>query len=101
VLGADARVRALWVHGSVARGEADADSDLDVIAAVAEDALASFGDDWRARIDAVTPTVMARRFPGPGGSLLSITPNGERLDMWIEAAGDVATSRTARSPTPR
>lgn len=92
VLADDRRVRALWVHGSVARGEADADSDLDVIAAVADDALESFGDAWRTRIDAVTPTVMARRFPGPGGSLLSITPDGERLDMWIEAAGDVATS---------
>jgi hypothetical protein len=54
--------------------------------------LESFGRDWRARIDAITPTVMARRFPGPGGSLLSITPDGERLDMWIEGQSDVATS---------
>jgi hypothetical protein len=92
VCSADERVRALWVHGSVARGEADADSDLDVIAAVADDALEAFGDDWRGRIDAITPTVMARRFPGPGGSLLTITPGGERLDMWIEAAGDVSAS---------
>ena len=39
VLGADRRVEAMWVHGSVARGDADALSDLDVIVAVADDDL--------------------------------------------------------------
>jgi hypothetical protein len=92
VLGADPRVEAMWVHGSVARGDADALSDLDVIVAVADDDLTGFGDEWRARLDAITPTVMARRFPGPGGSLLSITPGCLRLDMWIEGAADVPTS---------
>ena len=40
---ADDRVRALWVHGSVGRGEADPSSDLDLILAVADDA---FDDLW-------------------------------------------------------
>ena len=92
VLGADPRVEAMWVHGSVARGDADALSDLDIIVAVADDELTGFGDEWRARLDAITPTVMARRFPGPGGSLLSITPECLRMDMWIEGAADVPTS---------
>ncbi len=92
VLAADSRVQAMWVHGSVARGDADALSDLDIIAAVSDDALTDFGDDWCARLDAITPTVMARRFPGPGGSLLSITPECLRMDMWIEAATEVPTS---------
>ena len=60
--------------------------------AVADDDLTGFGDEWRARLDAITPTVMARRFPGPGGSLLSITPECLRMDMWIEGAADVPTS---------
>ena len=92
VLEADSRVEAMWVHGSVARGDADALSDLDIIVAVSDDALTDFGDDWRVRLDAITPTVMARRFPGPGGSLLSITPECLRMDMWIEGAADVPTS---------
>ena len=92
VLGGDQRVEAMWVHGSVARGDADALSDLDIIVAVADDDLTSFGDEWRARLDAITPTVMARRFPGPGGSLLSITPECLRMDMWIEGAAEVPTS---------
>ena len=104
VLGADPRVEAMWVHGSVARGDADALSDLDIIVAVADDDLTGFGDEWRARLDAITPTVMARRFPGPGGSLLSITPECLRMDMWIEGAADVphvGGPRPARGVRPR
>jgi len=42
VLGADERVRALWLSGSLARGVADAASDLDLIVAVADDELDGF-----------------------------------------------------------
>ena len=92
VLSADERVQAAWLHGSVARGDADALSDVDMIVAVADDGLASFGEDWRERLAAITPTVMARRFPGPSGSWLAITPDCERFDLWVEAAGAVPTS---------
>ena len=92
VLDADPRVEAMWVHGSVARGDADALSDLDIIVAVADDGLTGFGDEWRARLDAITPTVMARRFPGPGGSLLSITPRVPPHGHVDRGAADVPTS---------
>jgi hypothetical protein len=88
----DPRVRAAWVHGSVARGEADAVSDLDVIIAVADEQLPEFASGWRARLDAITPTVMARPSFGNTGSWLAITPTCERFDLWVEPASQVASS---------
>ena len=43
----DRRVRAAWVTGSVARGETDALSDLDLFIVVADDATADFVDNRR------------------------------------------------------
>lgn len=92
VLEVDHRVRGAWVHGSVARQEADEVSDLDVIVAVADDHLPVFGAEWRERLHAITPTVMARPTFGFGGSWLSITPECLRFDMWVEPTSAVATS---------
>jgi hypothetical protein len=92
VFSADQRVRAAWVHGSLARGDGDALSDLDVIVAVDDTALDEFGAGWRERLAEITPTVMARRFFGPGGSWLAITPTCQRFDLWVEAASEVAAS---------
>jgi hypothetical protein len=92
VFDADDRVRAAWVHGSLARGDGDALSDLDVIVAVDDAALDEFAAGWRERLADITPTVMARRFFGPGGSWLAITPECLRFDVWVEAASEVETS---------
>lgn len=92
VLEADERVRAAWVHGSLARGEGDALSDLDVIVAVDDDTLVEFGASWRERLDAITPTVMARKSFGDAGSWLSITPSCQRFDFWAEPVANVAES---------
>ena len=46
VFTADERVRALWLSGSLGRGDADAMSDLDLIVAVADDALPDFAAQW-------------------------------------------------------
>ena len=43
----DCRVRAAWILGSVARGEDDALSDLDLFIVVADDAIAEFIDNRR------------------------------------------------------
>ena len=43
----DCRVRAAWIMGSVARGEDDALSDLDLFIVVADDAIAEFIDNRR------------------------------------------------------
>ena len=44
---ADERVRAMWLSGSLGRGDADAMSDLDLIVAVADDALPEFAAQWQ------------------------------------------------------
>ena len=92
VVRSDPRVRAAWVHGSVARGDADEVSDLDVIVAVADDDIPAFGAGWRGRLDEVTPTVMARPSHGTSGSWLAVTPACQRLDLWVEPASSVASS---------
>jgi hypothetical protein len=88
----DRRVRAAWVHGSVARGDADEVSDLDAIVAVADDDIPAFAAGWRDRLDEVTPTVMARASHGTSGSWLAITPACQRFDLWVEPASSIASS---------
>jgi Polymerase beta, Nucleotidyltransferase len=92
VLGRDQRIRAAWVHGSIARGDADEVSDLDVIIAVADKDMPAFAAGWRDRLDEVTPTVMARPSFGTTGSWLAITPTCQRFDLWVEPASGVASS---------
>jgi hypothetical protein len=92
VVGSDPRVRAAWAHGSVARGDADEVSDLDVIIAVADDEVPAFAAGWRDRLKQITPTVMARPSFGATGSWLSITPACQRFDLWVEPASRVSSS---------
>jgi predicted nucleotidyltransferase len=89
---ADARVRALWLGGSLARGDADAASDLDLLVAVADDAHAEFARDWRAWLARIAPTVIARPLPFLPGSFYSVTPGGERLDVVVEPASKLAAT---------
>jgi hypothetical protein len=88
----DARVRALWLGGSLARGDADAASDLDLLLAVADDAHAEFARDWRAWLARITPTLIARPQPFLPGSFYSVTTGGERLDVVVEPAARLATT---------
>ena len=59
VFAADQRVRAMWLSGSLGRGDADAMSDLDLIVAVADDALPEFAASWRDWLARITPTLIA------------------------------------------
>lgn len=89
---ADDRVRAMWLGGSLGRGDADRMSDLDVLLAVDDDSLPAFAGEWRTWLAAVTPTVVARALPFLPGSLYSVTPGRERLDVVVEAVSAVPTS---------
>jgi hypothetical protein len=97
VLGADARVLAAWASGSVARGVADAHSDLDLLVATRDESCASFGDSWSTWLAAITETVLARRIPGVRG-LYAVTPDWLRLDVVWEPRAALAASpfRTRR-----
>jgi len=89
---ADERVRAMWLSGSLGRGDADAISDLDVLLAVDDGELSGFADEWREWLAAITPTLIARTLPFAQGSLYAVTPERLRLDIVSEPASRVAHS---------
>jgi hypothetical protein len=84
VLGADTRVRALWVSGSLARSDADQSSDLDLIATVRDADFGAVASSWRDWLAKITPTVLARQIPFLEGSFYSLTPGCERFDLVLE-----------------
>ncbi|MBM7789501.1 aminoglycoside 6-adenylyltransferase [Tenggerimyces flavus] len=90
----DERIRALWLSGSLARGDADAGSDLDVLLAVADDDRDGFAENWREWLATITPTLIARPLTFAPGSFYSLTRDCERLDVVVE------TVTTARTTTP-
>jgi predicted nucleotidyltransferase len=92
VLGADDRVRALWLSGSLARGAGDAASDLDLVLAVADDDHETFAASWEEWLAAITPTVLAKPLPFAPGSFFAVTPERDRLDVVVERAGATADS---------
>ena len=92
VLGADERVRAVWLSGSVARGDADAGSDLDFIVTVADEDHASFAGEWERWLAAITDTVFAKPLTFAPGSFYSVTPDWHRLDVVVERVSDLSHS---------
>jgi hypothetical protein len=96
VLTADERVRALWVHGSVGRDEADASSDLDLILAVADEPYDELWAAWPEWLAQITPTVIARPLPWIPGILYALTPGCLRLDLVAERVSAVPTSGFGR-----
>lgn len=97
VFAADTRVQALWLSGSLARGDADAHSDLDLLVATTDDGHASFTEAWEAWLASITPTVLAKRIPGITG-LYAVTPEWLRIDVVWEPRGALARTffRTRR-----
>jgi hypothetical protein len=92
---ADDRVRAMWVHGAMARDATDAGSDLDVSLAVRDDDFAAFAAGWETWLAAITPTVTARKISD--GSFYALTPTCERFDVISEPVSMLpATGLTRR-----
>jgi len=89
---ADARIRAAWLGGSVARGEADAGSDLDVLLAIDDDLFDDFAAGWRDWLAAVSPTLLAQELPGMPGSFAATTVACLRLDVVTEPVSSLETS---------
>jgi len=90
----DDRVRAMWLHGAIGRGQADAGSDLDVSVTVRDDDFDEFAGEWREWLAAITPTLTAR--PIAPGSFYALTPTCERLDVIAERVSDLPGTRIAR-----
>jgi len=89
VLGADPRVRAIWLAGALGRGAADAASDLDFAIAVPDTDFVAFGAEWREWLAAITPTLVARELPGRPGSFYALTPTCERFDVVTERVSEL------------
>jgi len=87
VLEADARVRALWLAGSVGRGVADAGSDLDLVVTVAS--RDGFEDP---AVWAVLDPLITTPIPGLPGCFAFTTRDGLRVDVVLETPDDVAGS---------
>src|SRR5262245_9784858 len=81
VLAEEPAVRALWISGSLARGDGDAFSDLDLLLAVADADFDAFAGRWKEWLARITPTVLARAIPFLPGSCYTLTPACERLDV--------------------
>jgi hypothetical protein len=89
VLDADDRVRAIWVAGALARGSADAASDLDLVIAVRDEDFEPFVAGWRDWLAEISPTLVARELPGLPGSFFALTPACLRFDVITERAGEL------------
>lgn len=89
---ADERARALWLSGSVARGDTDPGSDLDVILTIADDALEDFLDHWRKWVNRFCEPLIADQVPGARGVLTILTRDMCRIDLVVEGVTEVSAS---------
>jgi Nucleotidyltransferase domain len=87
----DQRVRALWLAGSVGKGEADAGSDLDLVVTVRSLEAFAEPDVW-----SVVDPVITIPIPGMPGCFAMTTREGLRVDVVLETPADVAGSSYTR-----
>jgi hypothetical protein len=95
----DERVRAMWLHGAIARGAQDAGSDLDIDIAVRDqdfDTFTAESTSWWAKI---TPTVSRREMANMPGSFFALTPTCERVDVVTERVSELSVSKLTRRVT--
>lgn len=88
----DERVRAVWLSGSLARGDADAGSDLDLILAIADDDFEDFVAGWRDWLTGITPVLIGNEIPGSNLVFSSLTDRLCRLDGVVEPVIRVSES---------
>jgi Streptomycin adenylyltransferase len=99
VFQADERVRAMWLHGAIARGAHDAGSDLDIDIAVRDEDFDTFAAESTSWWAAITPTVSRREMVNMPGSFFALTPTCERVDVVTERVSDLSTSKLTRRVT--
>ncbi|GAB3742941.1 aminoglycoside 6-adenylyltransferase [Microlunatus parietis] len=92
VVESDRRIRGLWLSGSLARGTADAGSDLDLVLAVADEEFDAFVEGWRDWLARITPTLVAKAIPNSKLVFYALAEDICRIDAVIEPVSKVATS---------
>lgn len=90
VLRRDDRVRTLWLTGSLALGTADAQSDVDLRAAVRATDFATVDQWWPDLLAQLAPLIWQRRFQGPPDEALlgAITEDYLRFDLVLQSLHD-------------
>lgn len=85
---------ALWLGGSFGRGEADAYSDVDLIAIVAAEHQAGFAQHWRTQVKALMPIVLWYQARSGGAVHNAIGQGWERIDLLlVDPAGALHRTR--------
>lgn len=88
-LRADDRVVGIWAIGSLARGEADPWSDLDLLVAIRNEAFATLVAEWQTFLHSLTPTVFAQRLGAADKpTITAITPEWCRFDLTLVSDAD-------------
>lgn len=90
VLGKDERIRVLWLTGSLAKGTADAQSDVDLRVAVRATDFATIDQWWQNLLHQVAPLVWTYRWPGPPDEAIlgAITTEYLRFDVVVQSTLD-------------
>ncbi|WP_421932221.1 hypothetical protein [Phenylobacterium sp.] len=87
-LGADPRIRSVWLSGSLGRDGGDAWSDVDLVAEVAEVDRAACLAEYRQGRPDMPPMVLAKTLYGR--ILAAITPDWERFDIHFVSPEELA-----------
>ena len=90
ILRKDERLRILWLTGSLAKGTADAQSDVDLRVAVRAADFATIDRWWQDLLNQVAPLVWKHRWPGPPDEAIlgAITTDYTRFDVVIQSIHD-------------
>ncbi|WP_161606393.1 aminoglycoside 6-adenylyltransferase [Microlunatus speluncae] len=88
----DPRIRGLWLSGSLARGAADAGSDLDLLLAVRDDDFDEFTAGWRDWLARITPVLLAKELPRSKLIIYALAEDLCRIDVVIEPVSKVSAS---------
>ena len=81
----DADLRALFLAGSLGRGDGDRFSDVDLVAIVEREAQEDFGVRWRTAFEAITPVVFWYSPRGIATLRSAITRDWLRCDLYVVA----------------
>jgi hypothetical protein len=94
VFGKDKRVRAMWIHGAMGRGAADAGSDLDISLAIRDADFSAFTAEQGSWVAAIAPTLTVRTIAA--GSFYALTTTCERFDVISERVSELPESTLRR-----
>ena len=88
-LRADADLRALFLAGSLGRGDSDQFSDVDLVAVVEPEAQERFAARWRVLLDEITPVVFWWAPRGIKTLVSAITEDWLRCDLFMVPPGSL------------